>query len=439
MVVVGIALGIAAVVLVQVTRAQQTDQLRTAAELRASDVASALEAGTPPERLAVSNDDDLVQVISADGTVVASSGNVDGLPAVADLAVGSSKIISYLVPDEDEGQDPSQYLVVAVGAQVDGAQSTVLLAREYESTARSIWFLTRALGGGLPLVLLVLAMTVWKLTGRALAPVEAMRAEVDEISAAELHRRVPDPAGSDEIARLATTMNLMLDRLESSALSQRRFVADASHELRSPVAIIRQHAEVALAHPDRTTIEDLAQTVLAEDLRVQRLVEDLLLLARSGDAGAHGRHQPIDLDDVVLDEAARVRTTSTLHVDLRGVSGGRVLGDLGRLRRVVRNLVDNAVRHADGRISLSLATVGDEVVLTVSDDGAGVPEADRTRIFDRFIRLDEARARDDGGSGLGLAIVADIVSGHGGQVGVTADHTLGGARFEVRLPAVSDD
>lgn len=442
-VVVGLALGIAAVVLVHATRVQLTDQVRTAAELRAADVVSALDAGAPPERLAVDDDDDLVQVISPDGDVVASSSNVDGRAPVADLDEGSSRIITYtLKDDDDDGDDddgdPAQYLVVAVEARAGDAPDTVLLAREYDATAQSTQFLARSLAGGLPLLLIILAVTVWKLTGRALSPVEAMRVEVDAISANELHRRVADPTGSDEIARLATTMNRMLDRLEGSAVAQRRFVADASHELRSPVAIIRQHAEVALAHPGRTTTEELAQTVLAEDLRVQHLVEDLLLLARTEEPDAQRSHQAIDLDDVVFEEAARVRATSAHRVDLSAVSAGRVLGDVGRLRRVVRNLVDNAIRHADSTIGLSLVTVDDEVVLTVSDDGSGVPEEDRERIFGRFIRLDDARARDDGGSGLGLAIVADIVSGHGGRVAVDADRGLGGARFEVRLPAVSD-
>ena len=439
--VVGLALGIASVVLVQATRIQRTDQVRLAANLRAADVASALEGGTPPEQLAVADDDDLVQVVSANGKVVASSSNLDGRPPVADLEDGSSKIISYVLDDEEDEElgDSAQYLVVAVAAPEGDESNVVLLGREYDSTAQSTEFLSRSLTVGVPLVLLILALTVWKLTGRALSPVEAMRAEVDGITATELHRRVPDPTGTDEIARLATTMNRMLDRLEGSAVAQRRFVADASHELRSPVAIIRQHAEVALAHPDRMTIEELATTVLAEDVRVQHLVEDLLLLARSDDPDGQKVYRTIDLDDVVFEEVARVRATSTLRVDQSAVSAGRVVGDIGRLRRVVRNLVDNAMRHADSAIRLSLTADDDEVVLVVSDDGSGIPEEDRERVFERFIRLDEARARDDGGSGLGLATVADIVSGHHGQVAVTADEALGGARFEVRLPAAPEN
>jgi signal transduction histidine kinase len=155
--------------------------------------------------------------------------------------------------------------------------------------------------------------------------VEAIRAEVDAISGDALHRRVPDPPAGDEIGRLARTMNRMLGRLEQAQARQRRLVADASHELRSPVATIRQHAEVALAHPDRTTTE-LAGTVLAEDLRLQRLAEDLLLLTRADEHTLALRRRPVDLDDLVFDEARRVRGATGLRVDTTAVSAGRVEG-----------------------------------------------------------------------------------------------------------------
>lgn len=230
-------------------------------------------------------------------------------------------------------------------------------------------------------------------------------------------------------------MNLMLDRLEHSADTQRRFIADASHELRSPVASIRQHAEVAIAHPQRMTTPELAETVLAEDLRVQHLVEDMLLLARTGQSDLSQNWQEVDLDDVLLEEAKRVRATSDLHVDLSGVSAGRVMGNAAQLHRIVRNLVDNAMRHASSRIVLALDVEDTTVVLGVGNDGPGIPEGDRVRIFERFVRLDDARARDDGGSGLGLAIVHDLVAAHGGSVSVMQPD-IGGPSFTVVLPAV---
>jgi signal transduction histidine kinase len=276
-------------------------------------------------------------------------------------------------------------------------------------------------------------VTTWTVVGRALAPVEAIRAEVDAISATALHRRVPDPAADDEIGRLARTMNRMLDRLEQAQTRQRRLVSDASHELRSPVATIRQHAEVALAHPGRTTTTELAGTVLAEDLRLQRLAEDLLLLTRADEHTLGLRRRPVDLDDLVFDEARRLRGVSGLRVDTSAVSAGRIDGDAAGLRRVLRNLGDNAARHAGAQVAFSVSERDGVVRLLVDDDGPGIPEADRERVFERFVRLDDARARDDGGSGLGLAIVAELVAAHDGTVTITPS-PAGGTRVEVTLP-----
>jgi signal transduction histidine kinase len=213
-------------------------------------------------------------------------------------------------------------------------------------------------------------------------------------------------------------------------------VSDAAHELRSPVASIRQHAEVALAHPDRSSVDALAATVLEENLRVQRLVEDLILLA-SSDEQPRSADREVDLDDIVFEEARRMRGSTKLTVATSGVSAGRVRGDPGQLRRMVANLVDNAARHATTLISLSLEETGaGSVVLRVDDDGTGIPVADRGRVFERFVRLDEARARDDGGAGLGLAIVAEVAASHGGSATV-GDSPSGGARLEVVLPRAS--
>lgn len=433
MLVLGVALVISAAVLVSLLRAHLTDQVRASARLRADDVAAALNSGTPPKSLAVTNDEDIIQVVAGNGSVIASSRNVEGEPRIADLAPGRSITVTRL-PSDNEHRG---FLVVATKAHVDAQPVTVLVARADELIVTSTQSVSFLLAVGVPVLLLLVGATVWWLTGRALSPVEAMRREVDEISGSELHRRVPDPPGADEIARLASTMNRMLDRLEGAAVAQRRFISDASHELRSPVAVIRQHAEIALAHPDRTTTTELAETVLAEDLRVQRLVEDLLLLARTEEQGLRHRWHTVDLDDIVIDEAGRIRSTSELQVDMGAVSAGRVTGDEAHLRRMVRNLVDNAMRHATSRLRLSLATVEGTVVLRIEDDGRGVAEADRERIFERFVRLDEARARDDGGSGLGLAIVSDIAGGNGGAVTVERSD-LGGAAFEVRLPSHPD-
>jgi signal transduction histidine kinase len=332
------------------------------------------------------------------------------------------------VPFED---DP--FLAVAIETRASDGPVIVIAGRTLETVTESTAAVVSLLAFGLPLVLLVVVAVTWRVVGRALAPVEEIRGEVEAISTKDLHRRVPNPTGSDEVARLARTMNEMLARLQRGRLRERRFVSDASHELRSPIASIRQHSEVALAHPESTEVKELAEVVLAEGSRLQRLVEDLLLLARSDEGTLPDATETIDLDDLLFAEAERLRGAPNLTVDTTGVSGGRVRGNKAQLERVVRNLIENAARHARGRIAVSLRETGDEVVLTVDDDGDGVPPAQRQLIFERFVRLDGARARDAGGSGLGLAIVAEVAARHGGRVSAT-DAPGRGARFEVRLP-----
>jgi signal transduction histidine kinase len=282
-------------------------------------------------------------------------------------------------------------------------------------------------------LLLVVSITTWVMVGRALAPVDAIRREVDGISAAQLNRRVPQPKADDDIGRLAATMNRMLARLEDARNSQRRFVSDASHELRSPITTIRHHAEVALAHPDRISVHELADVFLAEELRIQRLVEDLLVLAQA-DEHVPTPRTPVDLDDLAFEEARRLRLSSALRVDTSGVGAARVVGDIGALRRALRNLGDNAARHAKSRIDFKLAERGVRVVFTIDDDGPGIPETERSRVLQRFVRLDEARSRDDGGSGLGLAIIDEVARAHGGAVSISQS-PLGGTRIDLSLPA----
>ncbi len=431
--IVGAALVIGGVVLVVLLRDSLTDQVRTTAELRAIDVAGVLESGTPPDALAVNDDDELlIQVVDGSGSVVASSENVEGEPPVVDVLPGSSQVLADTPVD-----DGHSFLVVAVEADAPDGRFVVLVGRSTELVSESTGLVVTALVAGLPLLLLLVGAMTWRVVGRTLAPVDAIRREVDEVSATEMHRRVPADAADREIAELGSTMNRMLDRLQLAQERQRRFVSDASHELRSPVAAIRQHAEVVLAHPDQTSAAELAEIVLAEDLRVQHLVEDLLLLARADEGTLPTSRRPIDLDDVVFEEAQRLRNTARLRVDVSKVSAGRVDGEASHLRRVLRNLADNAARHAVSTVRFSVADDGTTVTVTVEDDGAGVSADEHHRIFERFVRLDEARARDDGGSGLGLAIVAEIVAAHEGTVTV-GDCDLGGARFDLRLPTRPD-
>ncbi|MFE3741004.1 ATP-binding protein [Streptomyces sp. NPDC059134] len=284
---------------------------------------------------------------------------------------------------------------------------------------------------GLPVLLLIVGGVTWLVTRRALRPVEGIRSEMAAITASEdLSRRVPEPATHDEVARLARTTNETLTALEAAVERQRRFVADASHELRSPIASLRTQLEVGHAHPGLLDVPG----AVADTVRLQQLAGDLLMLARL-DAGERPGRTRTDLGALVREEVSQ-RATDRIPVAVRAREGFDVLGSRGQLARVLGNLLDNAQRHAAGSVEASVRRVGAWVVLAVADDGAGVPEAERERIFERFVRLDDARSRDDGGAGLGLAIARDVAERHGGTLTVGGAPS-GGALFELRLPAVT--
>ncbi len=317
----------------------------------------------------------------------------------------------------------------AGGTDVIVSASAEGIDRSVERVRNLLWF-------SLPITMLLAGALTWLLAGRALRPVKAITEQTGRIRSSTLHERVPVPAGRDEIAGLATEMNTMLDRVQSEDRRRRQFVADASHELRSPIAALRTQAEATLTTTDDPDVIELATGVLAESTRMGTLVDDLLSLARHDEAQAPPG-VVLDLDDIVLAEASRPRR---VPIDVRGVSAGRVRGRPDELARVVTHLLDNAARHAAASVIVALATVrsdGQEMVrLTVDDDGPGIPEDQRQNIFERFVRLDEARQRDNGGAGLGLAVVAAVVDAAGGTVAADVSPS-GGARFEVALPVVS--
>ncbi len=426
--VVGVSLLVAATMVVTFLDRSLRGHVRTEGLIRAEAIMDELAAGasafTPGDP-----DEEFVQILDADGNVVMASVNVLGRPPIVRISPGQTSTIET-VPFEDE-----PFLAVATSASE--GRGTVIVGRSLEAQVEARGAVIVLLGVAVPILLLIVGAVTWYLVGRALAPVDLIRAEVEAISSSELHRRVPDPPGSDEIARLAATMNRMLARLEEGHLRQRRFVSDASHELRSPVASIRQHAEVALQHPEATGTDELARAVLDEALRLQGIVDDLLLLSSIDEGTLQVRSGPVDLDDVVFEEVARLRGSTDLRVDSESVSAARVAGDRQKLERLVRNLTDNAARHARGTVALSLREVEGEAIFSVEDDGEGVASEDRERIFERFVRLDQARDRDGGGSGIGLAIVREVATLHRGTVAVS-DGDLGGARFEVRLPLLTD-
>jgi len=423
--VVGVSLLVGSVALVWGLYAVLGREARLTAQLRAGEVARVVESGGDVAR-ATAGGDFVVQVFGPAGQLVAASANATGGPVLPMLAPGESRIVE--VPFDDE-------TFVAAAAPASGGR-TVVFALGRDWVAESTQALALLLGIGVPLLLVVVGATTWRVVGRALAPVDAIRAEVDSVSATRLDRRVSRPAGNDEIGRLADTMNRMLDRLERARARERDFVADASHELRSPIAAIRQHAEVALGHPELPT--DLPRVALAESVRMQALIDDLLLLARTDAHAPALRRVPVDLDDLALAEATRLRGIDAgAVVDTQDVSVARIEGDPAALARVLTNLGDNAIRHARSRVAIAVSQRDGSAEIHVDDDGPGIPAADRLRLFERFVRLDDARARPEGGSGLGLAIVAEVVAAHGGTA-VIGDSPLGGARVTLRMPALAD-
>jgi signal transduction histidine kinase len=430
--VVSAALVVAGGGLVVVLDRSLTASVDAAAAARLQDVAAGLQTDTAGELdarlLATDQRIVAVQVLDAAGAVIAHSPSAPVTP-LAPINVAGSKprvgIPANAPPDGD-------MRIAAQAVNTASGRHTVLVAGGTEAVEKTV----RTIGFGLalaaPIVIAVSAAATYLLVGRSLRSVEAIRARVAEISASDLAERVPVPEHRDEISALAVTMNAMLSRIESGQAAQRRFVADASHEMRSPLATVISALEVGVAHPQLLNAQLASTTLLPEAHRMQSLVEDLLLLARADERGLALRHDDVDLDDLVATETARLRreTALAVHVDMTPV---RMLGDASAMSRVVRNLLDNAARHAHSRIDVATHPSGGHAEFTVSDDGPGIPAPDRLRVFDRFVRLDTGRARSGGGTGLGLAIVAEIVAAHGGSVRI-AERAGGGTLLIVQLP-----
>ena len=373
-----------------------------------------------------------VQVVDAQGRVLA-------------ISAGADRLVSMLYPDELRGLPdgavvpvPGSRLgldgdarVVAVTAGPPTEPEHVLVGRSTDDLTQGVHILSVSLLIAFPLLVGLLAAVLWRVLGAALRPVEALRAGAEEITGGTRAGRLPVPESRDEIHRLAVTLNGMLHRLDAARARQRAFVADAAHELRSPLTNMRTELEVAQRLPDTTDWSGLSTDLLTDVDRLSRLVDDLLLLARSDDGRAlaqAARLEEVDLGQLLGDVAARYT-----DVDYLRPAAPLVLqGEPDALARVVSNLLDNAVRHKRSRVRLSAAADGAYHRITVTDDGPGIPATDRERVFDRFTRLDDARARDAGGSGLGLSIVREVVRRYHGTV--TLGDAEPGLRVDVRLP-----
>ncbi|GAT64409.1 two-component system sensor histidine kinase [Planomonospora sphaerica] len=459
------ALAVSAYVMMGVLARALLDRIDESLYQRAREMVSLADAGRLPGEL-TSPDGTLIQVLDAAGRITHATTGTDRLVPLLDareraasLAQGRARFLGgepYGIP----------HLLRVRVLSADRGQ-TVIAARVFSEVETSISTAGRVLLVGTPLLLVLLAAVSWVIVGRTLRPITALRRGAEEITGTARSRRLPVPESRDEVYSLATTLNAMLDRLERADARQRSLVSDAAHELRSPLASIRLQLEVALGHPGGADDwRETAEGVLEDTTRLTRLAEDLLALARLDErGGALARREPVRLDELVPQTVERYGAAVTVRivgapgrpgdpgapgeagragapafpVAPAGVRGGGedgaavvVAGDALDLGRVVVNLVDNALRHTVSPVVVELRTEGADAVLTVADDGPGIPEADRERVFDRFTRLDSARSRDEGGAGLGLAIVRETVDAHGGAVHL--EDAAPGLRAVVRLP-----
>ncbi|MEU7578259.1 HAMP domain-containing sensor histidine kinase [Streptomyces sp. NPDC041068] len=461
--VVALALVAAGAAVLLALRANLTDQADSRAAATAREVALQLTTIRSYADLELPDDEDTpVQVVDEKGRLVAASDDLEKISGTGtdEVGPGSAPSAKPTGGDEEPGEpgesgddeasesgevsddDPEyssgtatvdgesadfRFAAVEVSTEAHG-DLTVYAGASLSAEQSAVSTALTSMLIGFPLLLAVVGGVTWLVTRRALRPVAAITEEMAAITASEdLARRVPEPDTHDEIARLARTTNETLTALQNSVERQRRFVADASHELRSPIASLRTQLEVGAAHPELLDVDGAVE----DTVRLQELAADLLLLARL-DAGEKPGGKRVDLAAFVREELSqRTRDRVQVDADLKSVE---VAGSRGQLARVLGNLLNNAQRHARSRVTVTTRGEGAWAVLEVSDDGSGVPESERERIFERFVRLDDARSRDEGGAGLGLAIARDVAVRHGGTL-MVREAPSGGALFELRLPS----
>jgi signal transduction histidine kinase len=416
-------------------RSQTGSAARTAAQTATSIAQRVAQGGMFPDPIPgmpVGPGVPRVQVLDASGRVLSGDPVSAGQSAMLHLAPGVSRLQETLdVFGTISAVDAVRVVTPSAGRVTVVAALSLAPAAARARDAAEFIAATCLVG------LLLVAAVAWLTAGWALRPVERMRVRAATIAASgDLSGRLPDP-GAGELARLGGTLNDMLDSLERSVDRQRRFVADAAHELRTPLAGLTATLEVADAHPGTAGLSApdlLTADLLAGHRRLSRLVDDLLVLAAL-DGRAPRRAAPVDLAGVVTD-ASRRRVPHGIRLTTTYTERAVVLGDESQLVRVVTNLVDNALRYADHEMELAVRAEKDFAVVTVTDDGPGIASRDREKIWERFVRLDDDRSRASGGSGLGLAMVRELVLAHGGTVSVTDRRTGPGSVFVVRVPLI---
>ncbi|MEV6861968.1 ATP-binding protein [Streptosporangium subroseum] len=465
--VLAVALVVSAYVMLGVLGRSLIDTIDESIYQRARETVSLADAGRLPDGM-TSPDGTLLQVLDAAGRITHATTGTDRLVPLLDAEERRTAIGRGEARFLDGAPYGIPHVLRVRVLSADRGQA-VIAARPFSEVQTSISTAGHVLIVGTPLLLILLAGASWVIIGGTLRPIAALRRGADEITGTARSRRLPVPESHDEVHSLATTLNAMLARLEKADARQRALVSDAAHELRSPLASIRLQLEVALGYPEGQDWRETAEGVLEDTMRLARLAEDLLALARLDErGGALARREPVELDQLVPQTAERYGEAVTVKIaDApadRPENAGRIPGmiespgeaeptheaiepvkDPGRaagaivvtgdaldLGRVLVNLVDNALRHTAAPVVVELRTEGADAILTVTDDGPGIPEPDRERVFDRFTRLDSARSRDEGGAGLGLAIVRETVHAHGGAVHL--EDASPGLRAVVRLP-----
>ena len=417
--------------------------LDNSARQTAREVAALVDANRLPDPVPVAAGTAVVQVINAQGRIVAASPGADRLVPLLPVAeaVRTGRTQSGVLLDGRPYGLPESLRVVAVPGRLG---ETVIAAVSYDAVSDSLATVAHALLFGTPALLLLMIWVSWLITGSTLRPITALRRGAEQITATGVPRGLPVPEARDEVHSLAVTLNDMLSRLEAAQQRQRQFVSDTAHELRSPIASMRAQLEVALDHPDSQEWDQTGRDVLADTLRLSRLAEDLLVLARleerggqparaRGAGGAGGRR----VTDLAALATGMVAGYTQARVPVSASAAGRypVEGDAEALRRMLVNLIDNAVRYARSEVTVTAGASDGWVLVTVTDDGPGIAACDAERAFERFTTLDGARARRDGdvsGAGLGLAIVRATVQAHDGTAWL--EDAGPGLRAVVRLP-----
>lgn len=437
-----VVLGLASLLIVSLVRQQVVSDLAEQNERTLSDIALRIEAGEDPRtiNLPLGSDGTEYVIIDDNGEYVQAT----IFYAEAEFVDLNQLPEEFFLESELQGNFAEEVIIdeglvgadfvnlvefeesIAYAAAPDGRRFQVIGYTPTQIIERSVSQVRSVLWLVIPLLAVLFAALTWLLTSRMLRPVAEMTVRANDIRTDTLHERLVEPGTGDEIDQLAVTLNSMLDRLDAGARQQKQFVSDASHELKSPLTVMIGEAELARGSKDPARLMEANERMVQHGHKMSALIDDLLALARTGEF-AH-RHE-VDLDDVIRSQAAVQDHT----VDTTEVEPARLIGDGEALSRLVRNLVENAVRHARGTVKVSCRVAGDRVEMNVDDDGPGIPTEHRERVLERFARLDESRTRTTGGSGLGLAISKAIVEAHDGKL-VVGESPLGGARLCVTLP-----